>query len=58
MAMIKDYIDLLLLSETKIDSCFPTAQFHIDNYIIYRHERDEKGDGYYVMSEKMFLPPF
>ena len=57
-AMIKEYIDLLLLSETKIDSSFPTAQFRIDDYIIYRHDRDEKGGGYYVMLEKMFQPPF
>ena len=39
--MIKDYIDLLLISETKIDSSFPTALFHIDGYTIYRHDKDE-----------------
>ena len=43
--MIKDYVDLLLISETKIDSSFPTAQFHIDGYTIHRRNRDENGDG-------------
>ena len=42
--MIKDYVDLLLISETKIDSSFPTAQFHIDGYTIHRRNRDENGD--------------
>ena len=43
--MIKDYVDLLLISETKIDSSFPTAQFHIDGYTIHRRDRDENGGG-------------
>ena len=38
--MIKDYVDLLLISETKIDSSFPTALFHIDGYTIHRHDKD------------------
>ena len=43
--MIKNNIDILLLSETKIDSSFPAAQFHIDGFTIYRHDRNEIGDG-------------
>ena len=43
--MIKDYVDLLLISETKIDSSFPTAQFHIDGYTIHRRDRGENGGG-------------
>ena len=43
-AMIKNNIDILsLLSETKIDSSFPTAQFHIDGFTIYRCHRNENG---------------
>ena len=41
--MIKDYVYLLLISETKIDSSFPTAQFHIDGYTIHIRDRDENG---------------
>ena len=43
--MIKDNGDILLISETKIDSSFPTAQFHIDGYIIYWSDRNENGGG-------------
>ena len=43
--MIKDYVDLLLISETKIDSSFATAQFHIDGYTIHRRDRDKNGGG-------------
>ena len=44
-AMIKNNIDILLLSETKIDTSFPTAQFHIDGFTIYRRVRNENGGG-------------
>ena len=43
--MIKDYVYLLLMSETKTDSSFPTAQFHIDSYTIHRCDRDENEGG-------------
>ena len=43
--MIKNNIDILLLSETKIDSSFPTAQFHIDGFTIYIRDRNENGGG-------------
>ena len=43
--MIKDNIDILLISETKIDSSFPTVQFHIDGYTIHRRDRNENGGG-------------
>ena len=43
--MIKDYVDLLLISETKISPSFPTAQFHIDGYTIHRRDRDENRGG-------------
>ena len=43
--MIKDSIDILLISETKIDSSFPTVQFHIDGYTIHRRDRNENGGG-------------
>ena len=38
--MIKNYVDLLLISEAEIDFSFPTAQFHIDGYTIHRRDRD------------------
>ena len=43
--MIKNYVDLLLISETKIDSSLPTDQFHIDGDNIHRRDRDENEGG-------------
>ena len=43
--IIKDNIDVLLISETKIDSSFPTAQFHIDGFTTYRRDRNLNGGG-------------
>ena len=38
--------NFFLFSETKIDSCFPTAQFHIEGYTTpYRLDRDIHGGG-------------
>ena len=44
--MIKDNVDILLISETKINSSFPKAQFHIDVYTSYKRERNENGGGF------------
>lgn len=44
-SMIKDNIDILLISETKIDTSFPTAQFLIEGFTIYRRDRDANGGG-------------
>ena len=51
--MIKDYVDLLLISETKISPSFPTAQFHIDGYTFHRRDRDENRGGllFYVRED-------
>ena len=34
--MIRNSLDVLSVSETKIDSLFPTAQFQIEGYTAYR----------------------
>ena len=44
--MIKDNVDILLISEAKIDSSLPTVQFNIDGYTIYRRDRNGNGGGY------------
>ena len=38
-------VDMLLVSETKIDSSFPTAQIKIECYTAYRLDRKSKGGG-------------
>ena len=43
--MLSNNVDLLLISETKIDASFPNAQFHITGYTIYRRDRNANGGG-------------
>ena len=44
--MIKDKLDILMVSETKLDSSFPEAQFYINGYSKpYRRDRNENGGG-------------
>ena len=38
--MINNNLDIVLISETKTNSSFPTAQFYIDGYIIYKCDRN------------------
>ena len=44
--MIKDKLDILMVSETKLDSSFPEAQFYINGYSKpYRRDQNENGGG-------------
>ena len=44
--MIQDNIDILLVSETKLDDTFPVGQFYIDGYLTpYRFDRTSRGCG-------------
>ena len=45
MELVKDNIDVLLISETKINSSFPSEQFAIDNYEIFCRDRNCFGGG-------------
>ena len=38
-------VDIVLISETKIDSSFPTAQFKIEGYTTYRLDRNSNEGG-------------
>ena len=38
-------VDILFISETKIDSSFPAAQFKIEGYTTYRLDRNSNGGG-------------
>ena len=47
--LIGGKVDILLISETKIDSTFPTSQFLMSGYSnIYRLDRNDKGGGIMV----------
>ena len=38
-------VDILLISETKTDSSFPTAQFKIEGHTTYKLDRNSNGGG-------------
>ena len=43
---VAQYVDILMLSETKLDSTFPSTQFLINGFSIpYRFDRNSKGGG-------------
>ena len=45
-SMVKDNIDILMVSETKLDSPFPQAQFTIEGYAPqFRYDRNSYGGG-------------
>ena len=43
--MLHNNLGILLISETKTDSSFPTAQFQTEGYTAYRLDRNAKGVG-------------
>ena len=44
--IIDNNIDLLLISETKLDDSYPTAQFRMKGFSVpYRYDRNGKGGG-------------
>ena len=44
--IVQDKVDMLMISETKLDSSFPEAQFYMDSYSKpYRLDRSGKGGG-------------
>ena len=45
LRMLHNNPDILLISETKIDSSFPTAQFQIEGYTTYMLYRNANGGG-------------
>ena len=51
MTLIKDNIDLLMISETKVDDTFPTEQFKIEGYSKpIRQDRNCHGGGLMIFS--------
>ena len=43
--ILRSNVDILLISESKIDSSFPTAQLKIEGYTTYRLDRNSNGGG-------------
>ena len=48
IAITKGNVDVLMTLETKLDEPFPSMQFNIDGYNIFRSDRNAKGGGILV----------
>ena len=44
----RNIIDILFISETKLDSSFPDALFNVDNFTLHRSDRNQHGGGVLV----------
>jgi hypothetical protein len=38
-------VDVLIIGESKLDETYVDAQFHVNNYKMYRHDRNSRGGG-------------
>ena len=53
MSKIKNDIDILMISETKLDERFPIGQFHIEGFgTPIRLDRNQNGGGITLLSEE------
>ena len=50
--LLHGYVDFFAVSETKIDESFPSSQFHVRDFTLYRADRNGRGGGIlcYVLS--------
>ena len=52
-SIIKNYIDIIVLTETKLDDSYPTSQFTIEGYSTpFRHDRNTDGGGILIYSRE------
>ena len=56
---VAQYVDILMLSKTKLDSIFPTIQFLINGFSVpHRLDRNSKGGGILLyVSDKIIVLP-
>ena len=45
IAITKENVDVLMISETKLDESFPSMQFNIDGYNFFRSDQNANGGG-------------
>ena len=43
--LTEGHVDVLCISETKLDSSFPDAQFAVEHFSLYRSDRNAHGGG-------------
>ena len=47
-ATLPSHVDIVLISETKTDFSFSTAQYEIDGYTTYKLDRNTNGGGVFL----------
>ena len=52
--LIKGNVDIFDLTERKIDASFPSLQFAMDGYTMFRADRNADGGLYSFTSERIF----
>ena len=56
VSFINNNLDILMISETKIDDTFPASQFLIEGFSVpYRLDCIAKGEGFCSISERIYL---
>ena len=56
-SLIGGKIDILMISEIKLDATFPTNQFFIQGFsTVYRLDRNDRGVGYHFSFRTIFFP--
>ena len=51
-------VDIVAIAETKIDDSFPSDQFHMPNYKLYRQDRNCHGGGIMVYINDSIPPSY
>ena len=56
---VKGNIDILMISETKLDESFPPSQFFLDGYSVpFRFDRNGNGDGILLYIRRFTIQTF
>ena len=59
VTQVKGYIDILMISETKLDESFPIGQFLIDGYSVpFRFDKTKMVVVFYYMLGMIYHPNF
>ena len=54
--LIEDKLDVLVITETKIDDSYPTSRFEIKGFgTPFRRDRNKHGEGFWFIYESIYL---
>ena len=58
ITLVKGHFDLLMINETKIHDSFPSSQFKMDGYTVYRLDRNDKGGGIILFARENLITKY